>query len=430
MNSAPPASHRVVIIGGGFAGLQAAKALKGAPVAVTLLDRRNFHLFQPLLYQVATGGLSPANIATPLRSILKRQKNVTVLLAEVTGLDVPGRRVLLAEGEVPFDTLIVAAGARHHYFSHPEWEPLAPGLKTVEDATAIRQRVLRAFEEAERLGKPASGQLTFVIVGAGPTGVELAGAIAELARETLRHDFRRIDPARAAIYLVEGADRVLPTYAPRLSAKAAAALRRRGVTVKTGTTVAEVRPGSVVLRAGGRDEELPASTVLWAAGVQASPLGKALAEATGAPLDRAGRVIVEPDLTVPGHPELFVIGDLAHVRDPGGKPVPGVAPAAMQMGRYVARVIRARLQGRSLPPFRYKDYGSLATIGRNAAVADFGWLRFGGYLAWLAWLFIHILKLIQFQNRLLVMVQWAGNYVTRNRAARLITQTEPTAPGD
>jgi NADH dehydrogenase len=424
--------HRVVIVGGGFGGLYAARRLKHAPVSVTLIDRRNFHLFQPLLYQVATGGLSPANIATPLRALLRRQRNTEVLLAEVTGIDVPGRRVLLRETAIPYDTLIVATGSRHAYFGHDEWEPFAPGLKTIEDATDIRRRVLLAFEAAERETDPARRRawLTFVLVGGGPTGVELAGAVAELARHTLRGNFRHIDPADALILLVEGADRVLPTFPPRLSEKAARALARLGVTVRTKALVTNVQPDHVEIRSGDHTERIAARTALWAAGVQASGLGKVLAEATGAALDRAGRVAVQPDLTLPGHPEIFVIGDLALFTHQTGKPLPGVAPVAMQQGRYAADAIQRRLRGQSVPPFHYRDKGSLATIGRSAAVADLGWLRISGFLAWLLWLFVHLMYLIQFQNRLLVLLQWAWNYFTRNRAARLITGEQRLPPLD
>jgi NADH dehydrogenase len=421
------ASHHVVIVGGGFGGLYAAKSLKRAPVQVTLLDRRNFHLFQPLLYQVATGGLSPANIAAPLRAVLKRQRNARVLLAEAIDIDLAQRQVRLSDGEIGYDTLIVATGARHHYFGHPEWESAAPGLKTIEDATEIRRRVLLAYEMAEREADPALRRalLTFVVVGGGPTGVELAGTLAELARHTLRQDFRDIDPATAQIILLEAADRVLPPYPPRLSAKASQALVRLGVTVRTHAVVTDVQAEAVTVRIGDATEIVPCRTVLWAAGVQASPLGAILARATGAALDRAGRITVQLDLSLPGHPEIFVIGDLANFPHQGGKPLPGVAPVAMQQGQYVARLIEARLRGQTLPPFRYRDYGNMATIGRNAAVADFGWLRLSGYLAWLAWLFIHVLKLIEFENRILVLFQWAWNYLTRNRSARLITGSSP-----
>jgi NADH dehydrogenase len=417
----------VVIVGGGFGGLYAAKSLARAPVQVTLIDRRNFHLFQPLLYQVATGGLSPANIAAPLRAVLKRHANTRVLLGEITDIDVDARRVVLSDDALPYDTLPVATGARHHYFGQPEWEQLAPGLKTIEDATEIRRRLLLAFETAERETNPQRQRalLTFVVVGGGPTGVELAGAIAELARHTLKHDFRSIDPASARIELIEGMDRVLPPYPLRLSARAAQALARLGVRVRTNMLVCDVQPECVTVRTSDRTETVPCHTVLWAAGVQASPLAAILARATGAALDRAGRVSVQPDLTLLGHAEVFVIGDMATFTHPTGKPLPGVAPVAMQQGQYVARLIQARLRGQTLPPFHYHDYGNMATIGRNAAVADFGWLRFSGHLAWLAWLFIHVLKLIEFDNRVLVLFQWAWNYVTRNRSARLITGESP-----
>jgi NADH dehydrogenase len=417
------AAHQVVIVGGGFGGLYAARRLRRAPVQVTLIDRRNFHLFQPLLYQVATGGLSPANIAAPLRAVLKRQKNTEVLLGEVVDFDIAGHCVLLSDGRVPYESLILATGSGHHYFGHPEWEALAPSLKTVEDATQIRSRILLAFEAAERETDPEKRMawLTFIVVGAGPTGLELAGTLGELAHHTLRGNFKHIYPADARILLVEGTDRVLPTYPPQLSARAAQALGRLGVTVRTGTLVSELTPGMVVLRGGDQIELVPTQTVLWAAGVQASPLGKALADRTGAPLDRAGRVVVQPDLTVPGHPEIFIIGDLASFTHQGGKPLPGVAPVAMQQGRYAANLIVARLQGRTLPPFVYHDHGSMATIGRSAAVVDLGWVRFSGFVAWLVWLFVHLAYLIQFGNRLLVLIQWAINYFSRNRSARLIT---------
>ncbi len=420
--------HRVAIIGGGFGGLYAARSLRKAAVEVTLVDRRNHHLFQPLLYQVATGALSPANIAAPLRALLRRQANAQVLLGDVTDFDVANRRVILRDGELPYDTLIVAAGATHSYFGHPEWEPLAPGLKTIEDATSIRRKILKAFESAERLHDPddLNRWLTFVIVGAGPTGVEMAGAVAELAHETLRHDFRAIDPTTARIVLVEAADRVLPPFHSELSAKARMALERMRVEVRCGTLVTDIEPGSVLLKCGEQVERLPTHTILWSAGVQASPLAKLLAEKTGAELDRGGRIRVTPDLTLGEHPEVFVIGDMAHCVDYAGKPLPGLAPVAMQEGRYAAQTIAARLAGRELPDFAYRDFGTMATIGRMKAVCDlFGW-RFAGLLAWLTWLFVHLMMLVQFENRLLVLMQWAGHYVTRNRSARLITGDDTT----
>jgi NADH dehydrogenase len=391
---------------------------------VTLLDRRNFHLFQPLLYQVATGGLSPANIAAPLRALLKRQRNARVLLGEVTDFDL-GRRLVLLEdgGQVAYDSLIVAAGVRHAYFGNDAWEVLAPGPKTIEDATEIRRRVLLAFEAAERAcaGGEGDAWLTFVIVGGGPTGVELAGALAEIARDTLRRDFRCIDPAAATILLIEGAERVLPTYPPELSAKAGRYLEKLGVTVRTETRVTAIRDGAVDLVSGGRLETVFCRTVLWGAGILGSPLGARLAGASGCELDGAGRVRVAPDCSLPGHPEVFVVGDLARFEH-GGPPLPGVAQVAIQQGRFVARTIAARARGRARgATFRYRDYGNLATVGRAAAVADIGRFRFGGTLAWLTWLFVHLMSLVMFQNRLLVLVQWAWAYFTFNRAARLIT---------
>lgn len=425
MSNLPASSpHRVVIVGGGFGGLQTAYGLHKPELAVTLVDRRNYYLFQPLLYQVATGGLSPGNIAAPLRTLLRRRKNVDVMLGEVTDLDVPGRRVLLADGAaLPYDTLILATGARNHYFGHPEWAERAPALKTIEDATTIRGRILRAFEEAERETDPERRRawLTFVLVGGGPTGVELAGQIGELSRHTLRNEFRHCRPEEATVLLVEGADRILTSFPPALSAKAVHSLNQLGARVLTDAVVIDIGDDWVLLKRAGGEERLSARTVIWAAGVQASPLGQKLADAAGASLDRAGRVIVQADLTIPGHPEILVLGDMASFSHDGGKPLPGVAPVAMQQGRYAADLIRARLQGKALAPFHYRDKGNLATIGRHAAVADLGFMRFSGYFAWLAWLFIHILYLVQFQNRLLVLMQWTWNYLTRNRSARLIT---------
>lgn len=390
---------------------------------VTVIDRRNFHVFQPLLYQVATGGLSPGDIASALRWILRRQRNTAVWLGEVVRLDPAAREVRLADGgTVPYDTLVLATGVTHHYFGHDAWESSAPGLKTLEDATEIRSRVLRAFEAAERAPETAlaDGWLTFVVVGAGPTGVELAGAIAELARDTMRRDFRGIDPSRARVLLIEGTDRVLPHYPAALSAKAQHSLERLGVTVRTHAAVTDVDDRGVIVRSDASIETVPARTVLWAAGVRASRLGAAVADATGATRDRVGRIVVQPDLTIPGHPEIFVIGDLAHCSHQTGEPLPGVAPVAIQQGRFVADAIRRRLQGKAVGPFRYVDKGELATIGRAAAVANFGRLRFSGYPAWVLWLFVHLMYLVGFENRLLVFVQWAWNYLTRNRGARLI----------
>jgi NADH dehydrogenase len=412
-----------VIIGGGFGGLYAARSLRKSAVQVILVDRRNHHLFQPLLYQVATGGLSPANIAAPLRALLRRQANAQVLLGEVMEVDVAGRRVLLRDEAIAYDTLIVAAGATHSYFGHSDWAALAPGLKTLEDATAIRRKILLAFETAERLHDRAeiARWLTFVIVGAGPTGVEMAGAIAELAHETLRKEFRAIDPAQARIVLVEGADRVIPPFAPELSVKARSALEKLRVEVRTGTQVTGIEPGTVVLKCGDQTERLATHTILWSAGVQASPLAGILAGHTGIELDRGGRIRVQPDLTLAGHPEIFVIGDMAYCPDQTGKPLPGLAPVAMQQGDYAARLIDARLAGKTLPAFRYRDRGTMATIGSMKAVCDIFGRRYAGPLAWFTWLFVHLMQLVQFENRLLVLVQWAWHYFTRNRSARLIT---------
>ena len=419
--------HEVVIIGGGFGGLNATLSLRRAPVRVTLLDRRNHHLFQPLLYQVATGGLSPANIASPLRAILKRQRNARVLFAEAVDIDVANRRVVLSDGEVSYDTLIVATGAQQHYFGHDEWEKVAPGLKTIEDATRIRRRVLVAFEAAEREADPDElrAWLRFVIIGAGPTGVELAGALAEIAHQTFKRDFRSFNPADAEILLLDGTDRVLPMYPPALSAKAEASLARLGVTVRTGGIVTDVQPHSVTVRFGERDESILTHTVLWTAGVQASPLGRILATATGAEADRAGRVVVEADLSLTGHPEIFVIGDLASFSHQTGNLLPGLAAVATQQGRYVGNLVKRRLRGQSLKPFRYKDRGNLATIGRSAAVADLGRIRLTGWIAWWAWLFVHLMLLVGFQNRLLVLMQWGWSYLSRDRSARLIVGGSP-----
>jgi len=415
--------HKVVIVGGGFGGLYAAQALKRADVELTLIDRRNFHLFQPLLYQVATGALSPGEIASPLRYVLNRQKNARVLLGEVVDIDPGARSVLLKDGgAVPYDTLILATGSTHTYFGHPEWAKLAPGLKTIEDATEIRTRVLLAFERAEKETDPAErrANLTFVVVGAGPTGVELAGALGEISRDTLRKDFRSINPAEANIFLVEGSPRVLPPYPEKLSEAAEKALISLGVQTRAGATVTHIDERGVTMKSGGTETHIAAKTVLWAAGVQASPLGKLLAQRTGAETDRVGRVKVAPNLSVPGHPEILVIGDLAFFEQ-DGKQVPGVAPTAMQMGRYAANLIVSRLRNEKSKPFHYWNKGSLATIGRNRAVADIGPFKFSGYFAWLTWLFIHLLYIVEFQNRVQIAFQWAYDYFTFNRGARLIT---------
>ncbi|MGC1202027.1 MAG: NAD(P)/FAD-dependent oxidoreductase [Candidatus Acidiferrales bacterium] len=419
--------HRVVILGGGFGGLAAALQLRHAPVDLTLIDRCNYHLFQPLLYQVATGSLSPANVASPLRGILHKSKNTTVLFAEATRIDAASHRVILSDGEIPYDTLIVATGSSHQYFGHDQWEKIAPGLKNIDDATAMRGRILLAFEAAERETDPENlvAWMTFVIVGGGPTGVELAGALGEIANDTLKHDFRHIDPRQTRIILVEGTDRVLPSYPPSLSAAAKKMLERLSVTVRTGAMVTDVQAHAVTVRTGDRDETIPTRTVLWAAGVLASPLGRLLGKDAGAPLDRAGRVIVEPNLTVPGHPEIFVVGDLANFSHQTGKPLPGVAQPAIQEGRHAGRTIAARLRGAKTKPFHYFDKGNLATIGRGKAVADLNWLRLSGLPAWLIWIFVHLFYIVQFQNRILVFCQWAWLYITFDRSARLITGEHP-----
>ncbi len=422
--------HEVVVIGGGFGGLNAVQGLKDADVHVTLVDRRNFHLFQPLLYQVATAALSPGDIASPLRVIFRRQSNVSVLLGEVTGFDLAGRRVLLQDGELPYDTLVVATGSRHAYFGHDAWERYAPGLKTVEDALDIRRRIFTAYEAAERETDPQRRRawLTFVVVGGGPTGVELAGALREIAALSVRDNYKRVNPDEIQVLLLEMSDRVLPPYAPAISLRARQQLERLGVIVRTGAKVIAVDETAVTIEAHGTAEAIPTRTVLWAAGVQASPLGRALCAQAGCETDRIGRAIVKPDLTLPAHDEVFVIGDLAHLVDGNGKPLPGVAPVAMQQGNYVAQAIRARLAGRPVAAFHYRDKGSMATIGRAAAVAQIGPLRLGGYPAWLAWLFVHLLYIVEFDNRLLILVQWAWNYFTRNRGARLITGHDPAPP--
>ncbi len=420
-----PARPHVLIVGAGFGGLYAAKALKHVPVRITVIDRRNHHLFQPLLYQVATAGLSPGDIAHPIRAVLSRQRNVRVLLAEAVGVDLATRKVILSDGEISYDFLILAPGVRHAYFGHDEWAKWAPGLKTLEDALEIRRRILLAFERAERESDESRRRelLTFVIVGGGPTGVELAGAIAEIARQVMVRDFRAIDPREARIILIEGGARVLTTYPEDLSAAAKASLEKLGVEVWTDSVVTHVDASGVVV--AGR--KIPAATTLWAAGVEASPLARSL----GLPLDRAGRVAVEPDLSLPGHPEAFVIGDLAVLHDETGMPLPGVAPVAIQQGRHAASNVIRKLKRLPPQPFRYIDRGSLATIGRAAAVADFGRIKFSGFFAWVAWLCIHIFFLIGFRNRFVVIFEWAWAYFTYQRAARLITgdpRQTPQAP--
>jgi NADH dehydrogenase len=415
---------RILIVGAGFGGLQAARHLAHYPVRITVVDQRNYHTFQPLLYQVATAGISPGEIAAPVREILHSHDNIEVLLGEVVGFDLEKRIAKLVDLEIPYDYLIVAAGARHAYFGHDDWEPMAPGLKTIEDALEIRRRVLLAFELAERHAASGEGQvqLSFVVVGGGPTGVELAGTLAEIARHALAKEFRSIDPKHSRVLLIEGGPRVLPTYAEDLSRSAEKQLQHLGVEVRTSAMVTGIEPAAVLIG----NTRVPAAVILWAAGVAASPLGKNL----GAPLDRAGRVLVNADLSIPGHREVFVIGDLAALKDKDGKPLPGVAPVAMQQGVAAARNIGRDLQNKPRQDFHYVDKGSLATIGRAAAVAQMGKIHISGFIAWLAWLFIHVFFLIGFRNRLLVMIQWAWSYFTYARGARLITgdQTLPSWP--
>jgi NADH dehydrogenase len=408
---------RVVIVGGGFGGLSAARALRGADVDVLLIDRRNHHVFQPLLYQVATAGLSPGDIASPIRWILRRQRNIQVWLGEVAEVSAADRSLRLADGtRVEYDYLILASGSTHAYFGHDEWRQYAPGLKTLEDALEIRRRVLLAFERAERATDPQTQRklLTFVVIGGGPTGVELAGALAEISRHALSHDFREIAPETARIILIEGGPNVLSSYPEPLPAFARTALERLGVAVWTGSRVTGIEADRVRLG----DEVLEAGTILWAAGVAASPLGRTL----GVDTDRVGRVLVQPDLTIPSHPEIAVVGDLAALNGADGKLLPGVAQVAIQEAVHAAGNILRTLRGEQRTPFRYRNLGNMATIGRNAAVADFGWLRVKGYVAWLMWLFLHIAKLVGFRNRLSVMTQWAFAYLTYQRAVRLITQ--------
>ena len=419
-------THRVVIVGGGFGGLYAAKELGRKGIDLTLVDRRNFHLFQPLLYQVATGGLSPGDIASPLRLVLKRHKNTQVLQASVTDIDPQAKTVQLGDASLAYETLIVAAGMRSHYFGNDQWQRDAPPLKSVEDALAVRRRILSAFEAAEKAPDENTRRAhqRFVVVGGGPTGVELAGALGELAHGTLKGGFRAIDPAQTEILLLERGDRILPTYPPALSQKAAGSLQKLGVEVRTDAAVLDLDATSITVEQDGQPVQLETRTILWGAGMQAVPLATTLARRTATDQDRQGRLFVEPDLSLPDHPDIFAIGDLAHWAHHGGPPLPGVAPVAMQQGRYVARLIARRLKNRTTPPFRYRDRGNLAVIGRHAAVAEINRLRFAGWPAWLIWLFIHIAYLIEYDNKILVLVQWAGNYFTRKRGALLITEAE------
>ncbi len=426
MNNRP----RVIIVGGGFGGLAAAQALKSADVDVTLIDERNFHLFQPLLYQVATGSLSPGEIASPLRGVLSGQKNARVLLGRVVDIDPVAKNVQLADGaQLEYDSLIVAAGAHTSYYGHDEWREVAPSLKSIEEATSIRNKILCAFEVAERVTDPAlrHAWLTFVIVGAGPTGVELAGAIAEIARQTLKDDFRSINPKEAQIILVDGGPRILSAFPPDLSQKAARSLKHLGVQVRTGVLVNEIDKEGLTFKTQGDTERLQARTVLWAGGVAASPLGKTLADRTQAETDRGGRIKVSPQLTIPGFPNIYVVGDLALSLDKSGKPLPGVAQVAIQQGSFAAKTIVRTLQGkRELPPFKYLDKGSLAVIGRWAAVADIFSVHLSGIIAWLVWATVHLMYLVQFQSRVLVFIHWAFQDLTFSRGARLITMTSTT----
>lgn len=413
----------VVIVGGGFAGLYAAKELKDAPVEVTLIDKRNFHLFQPLLYQVATGSLSPAEICSPLRLIVGRNKNTKVILDEVIDINPEEKQVIMREGMVNYDYLVIGTGVSHHYFGNEHWEKDAPGLKSIENALDIRRRIFLAFEEAEKLSSPEEKEewLTFAIVGGGPTGVELAGAIAEIAHKTIKQDFKEIDTTRAKILLIEGMDRVLPPYPEELSHKAQASLEELGVTVLTRRMVTDIRNNILYIKYGEQQEIIKARTILWAAGVKASGLAQIVCDRTQAETDRAGRIMVEPNLTIKNHPDIFIVGDLAHFAHQDNKPLPGIAPVAMDQGKYVAKLIRSREKGETIKGFSYQDKGSLAVIGDNHAVANLGFVKLSGFLAWLVWVFAHIYYLIEFDNKLVVMLQWGWNYFTRGRGARLIT---------
>jgi NADH dehydrogenase len=414
---------KVVIIGGGFGGLSAARALDKASVEITLIDRRNFHLFQPLLYQVATGGLSPADISFPLRAIFKKQKNIKIVLGEVIDIDTWKGEVVLPTFSLSYDILIISAGAQYHYFGNNSWKKYAPGLKSIEDATFIRSQILRAFERSEFETDPhkQAALLSFLIIGGGPTGVELAGAIAELARETLLNDFRNINPLDARIIIIESQDRILPPYPPELSIKAAKSLQRLGVEIMTNSIVTHVTNQSVTVKSDKNEFTIPASTMLWAAGVKATGIGELLSKTITVETDKAGRIIVQPDCSIPGADNIFIIGDLAHFKDKNENVLPGLAPVAMQQGRYVGKLIKKRIKNRRTIKFQYKDKGNLAVIGRSSAVAFWGKIQLWGFTAWLLWVILHLLFLVGFENRLLVCIQWAFNYFTRNRSARLIT---------
>jgi len=417
-------AHRVVIVGAGFGGLNAAKGLKNADVEVTVIDKRNFHLFQPLLYQVATGALSPGEIAAPIRGVLRKSKNTHVFLGTVTGVDPEAKTVQLEDGAViPYDTLIVATGSTDNYFGHPEWAALAPGLKSVENATEIRRRILMAFENAERATneKERKALLTFVVVGGGATGTEMSGAISEIARDIVVHDFRSINTREAEVIMVEGSPRVLSAYPEDLSKSAENQLHKLGVKTRLSTIVTAIDESGVTVKSGDKEDRIPTKTVIWGAGVRATPLGKLLADLTGAEVDKGGRVTVEPDLSLRGHPEILVLGDVANFSHQGGKPLPGVAQVGIQMGVYAAKLVKARLNQETIKPFKYWDKGNMATIGKAAAVAQIGKLHFGGLLAWLLWLFVHLMYLVGFQNRMVVLMEWFYSYLTMNRGARLIT---------
>lgn len=415
--------HRVIIVGAGFGGLRAARCFRRANVDLTLIDKRNFHLFQPLLYQVATGGLSPANISAPIRSILRRQNNCTVRMGTVTGLDPASSTLILEDARLPFDSLILATGVTHSYFGNDHWSQYAPGLKTVEEATEIRACILAAFENAERLNDPHERQkhLTFIVIGAGPTGVEMAGAIAELRRNTLKHDFRNIQPAEAKVILIDMADRVLGSFHQNLSAKAQQSLRKLGVQLHLNARVINITTDTVTLESENQTATYHSHAIVWAAGVRADSLTTKLAQSTNCPQDNASRLLVNPDFTLASHQNIFAIGDVINYPHQTGQPLPGVAPVAMQQGKFVANVIKRRIAGKPQPKFHYKSPGNLATIGRSAAVAELGKMKFSGFLAWFIWLVVHLMQIVQHHNRVLIFIQWAWNYITFNRSARLIT---------
>lgn len=423
MNNTTKQVPHVVIVGGGFAGLYTAKELGKAPVKVTLVDKRNFHLFQPLLYQVATGSLSPSEICSPLRLVVGRNKNTRVVLDEVVNLDPENKQIVMREGVLSYDKLIIGTGVSHHYFGNDHWEDEAPGLKSIENALEMRRKIFLAFEEAEKASSAQEKQewLTFAIVGGGPTGVELAGAIAELAHKVIKDDFQNIDTTKTKILLIEGLDRVLPPYAPDLSQKAQQSLEELGVTILTKRMVTNIENNILTIRHGEETEEIKARTILWAAGVKASSLSKVIAEKTGAETDRSGRVMVEPNLSLRNYPDIYVVGDLAHFAHQGDKPLPGIAPVAMAQGQYMATAIKNEIKGKPVEAFRYVDRGSLAVIGDNHAVVDLGFIKLSGAVAWLVWVFAHIYYLIEFDNKLTVMLQWGWNYLTKGRGARLIT---------